>query len=65
MAKGNSGKGAGDGANVPHESVELSGAIVTAAKSLTGHANFERGFPEPSAAGWDRLKMDNLGGKRR
>jgi hypothetical protein len=54
-----------EGDAVPRESVELEGNIVTAAKALLGGANFERGFPEPEMAGWERLKMDNLGGRKK
>jgi hypothetical protein len=44
MAKERPGKAAGDGC--PAESVELSGKIITAAKSTMDARSFERGYPD-------------------
>jgi len=66
MAKNS--KGAGDGSDCPIESVELDGGIISAAKSTFAggnEGNFERGFPEPAMRGWERLHMENLGGRGR
>lgn len=51
--------GNADGGKVPAESVELDGAIVTAAKSTMAGKSYEKGYPVPS----DYLHMKNLGGK--
>jgi hypothetical protein len=53
------GKSSGDGC--PKESAELSGKIITAAVSTMTAHSFEKGYPEVEG----RLKMDNIGGKRR
>lgn len=50
MASKKGGKGAGDGSNVPAESVELDGAIITAARSTMTAESYEKGYPEPVPA---------------
>lgn len=64
MAK-KSGKGAGDGSNVPEESALLEGELIVAAKSTFAGADYSRGYPEPEMTGWERMKMDNLGGRKK
>jgi hypothetical protein len=54
------GKGAGDGSNVPSESVELEGGIITAAKSTMEPKSYERGYPTPEGA----LHMSQPDGRR-
>lgn len=44
MAKEKPGKSSGDGC--PTESVELSGKIITAAKSTMDARSFEKGYPD-------------------
>ena len=58
MANKKSGGSAGDGGKVPAESVELEGAIVTAAKSTMAEHSYEKGYPVP--AGYTHMKS---GGK--
>lgn len=48
MAKRNTTHAAGDGSDVPAESCELDGAIVTAARSTMEAQSFERGYPLPT-----------------
>ena len=38
---------AGDGSDIPPESVELDGSIVTAAKSTMIGESYEKGYPLP------------------
>ena len=57
MAKKDSGREA-DGC--PAQSVELPGKIITAAKSTMAEHSYEKGYPELK----DRLKMQNVGGKK-
>lgn len=49
-SKKHSGKGAGDGSNVPSESVELDGNIITAAQSTMDAKSFEEGYPKAPGA---------------
>lgn len=48
MAKNAKTHAAGDGSDVPAESAELDGAIVTAAKSTMEAESYERGYPLPT-----------------
>lgn len=53
MASKKHSKGGGDGSNVPSESCELEGAIVTAAQSTMEAKSYKEGYPEPP----ERLHM--------
>jgi hypothetical protein len=57
MAKAKHSSKGGDGSKVPSESVELEGAIITAARSTMVAESFERGYGEPP----ERLKMRQAG----
>ena len=59
MADKKNGGSAGDGSKVPAESVELEGAIVTAAKSTMAEKSYEKGYPIP--AGYTHMSN---GGKK-
>jgi hypothetical protein len=45
----------------PDQSVELPGKIISAAKSTFDEKSFEKGYPELR----ERLKMDNVGGRKK
>jgi hypothetical protein len=54
---------AGDGSDVPAESVELDGAIVTAAKSTMEAKSFERGYPDTTNS-LHMKQAGNVGGRK-
>jgi hypothetical protein len=61
--KKHSGRGAGDGSNVPTESVELDGDIITAAQSTMDARSYEEGYPRyPEALSMNQTQ--NVGRKR-